>query len=116
MTYAVVIIALLMGTLPAAAAAWLDGEWCDPRKEERLLIDGYGLGFNEHTICEWSQGRPGGETFDTTASCANVYQNGDETVRMDERTVRLRAEGASVETIFVSVGDGEPVPFARCDG
>jgi hypothetical protein len=115
---AAVALAPLLAVAAHAAASdnWLDGEWCDAGSGERLIIEADGIGFNEHTICAWTDGRPKQDAFDVTVSCANVYPNGDETVRMDEKMVRLEADKAVPATIFVSVEGGEPMPFDRCDG
>ncbi|CAD7054638.1 hypothetical protein RHAB21_00578 [Pseudorhizobium halotolerans] len=108
---------LLAGIEPAiVSASGFEGEWCDVRGEERLLIDEHGLGFNEHTICEWTQMRPTADTFDTTALCANVYSDGKGGwVHMDETTVRLQADRSAPGVITVTVAGKQSVDFARCD-
>lgn len=108
---------LSLGASPAVAAAdWIDGEWCDPKQEERLFIAGDDLGFNEHTICEWAHGRPAGDVFEADMLCANVYPNGDEVVRMDERTVRLSGDARDPASLLVILEGEAPVTFTRCDG
>jgi hypothetical protein len=108
---------LVAGAAPAIAAdSWFEGGWCEASGEERLVIDEHGLGFNEHTICEWTQGRPAADAFDTTILCANLYSDGQGGwVRMDETTVRLHADRSGPGVITVTVEGGQPVDFARCD-
>lgn len=107
-------ITLLIAAAPAAADDWFEGEWCDPRAETRLLIDPHGVGFNEHTICEWTEGRPQGDAFETALSCANVYLHGEEVVRMDEQSVAIAARRGPPDAIAASFADGEAIAFARC--
>ncbi|MEO4000243.1 hypothetical protein [Mesorhizobium sp. CAU 1732] len=107
---------LFVAAQAVASDSWLEGEWCAAGRGERLIIEADEIGFNEHTICAWTDGRPTQDAFDVTVSCANVYPNGDETVRMDGKMVRLEASKAAPETIFVTVEGDEPTHFDRCDG
>lgn len=97
------------------AAQTLVGEWCNGESDERLMIDEYGLGFNEHTICTWDEGAPQSLVFDTTALCANVYLNTGDVVRMDERTVRLSSDDGHAEVIAVAVEEAPPSSFTPCE-
>ena len=113
MTAAVTIFAA--GVVPASSADWFESVWCEAGGE-RLIIDERGVGFNEHTICEWSEGRPDAGALDAVALCANLYADGEGGwVRMDERRVRLEADLSDPDTIMVTVEDGEPAQFSRCD-
>lgn len=103
-------------TPSVASAGWADGDWC-ATDGERLVIDGDGLGFNEHTICEWSDGAPQGNALDATALCANLHADGaGGWVRMGEKMARLQADRGVADVITVTVENGEPVDFSRCDG
>jgi hypothetical protein len=112
------LLAAVMGTatMPAASADyWLYAEWCDEKGEERMYVEATGVGFNEHTICQWTAGPPTGDQVVTTVSCANIYPNGDETVRMDERMVRLEARKGDPDKITVMVEGEPPAVFLRCE-
>ncbi len=112
------ILAAVIGTaaMPAASADyWLYAEWCDANGEERMFVEATGVGFNEHTICQWTSGPPTGDQVVTTVSCANVYPNGDETVRMDERMVGLEARKGDPDKITVTVEGEPPSVFLRCE-
>lgn len=93
-------------------ADWLYGEWCLADGDERLIVNEYGIGFNEHTVCELLDSRADGASLLFTAKCANVYPNGDDVVRMDERVVHFEADRARIE---VEVEGGSPTIFRRCD-
>jgi hypothetical protein len=109
-------LAVLMAAAAPASADRVVGEWCEA-DGERLVIDGDVVGFNEHTVCEWSENRPEGGAFDVMVSCANIHADGQGGwVRMDERAVRLQADRDGPDEITVTVEDGQPVRFARCDG
>lgn len=94
---------------------WLYAEWCDEKGEERMVVEPTGVGFSEHTICQWTSGPPAGDQVATKISCASVYLNGNETVRMDERMVGLEARKGDPDKITVTV-EGEPQSvFLRCE-
>lgn len=101
---------------PAAEAAdhWLVGDFCSPNGEERMIVEMSGLGFNEHTVCTWNAGPPSGDSVDVTAACANVYLNGEEVVRMDERTVRVEAARSMPDEATVTVAGQPPATWRRC--
>ena len=112
------ILAAVMGTaaMPAASADhWLYAEWCDAKGEERMVVEASGVGFSEHTICQWTAGPPTGDTVVTTVSCASVYLNGEETVRMDEKMVGLEARRGDPDKITVTVEGEPPSVFLRCE-
>lgn len=99
---------------PASAvelAEWLYGDWCEANGG-RLIINEYGIGFNEHTVCDLLDSRSEGAAVYLDIKCASVYPNGDEVVRMDERVVHLKADRARIE---VEVEGGSPTIFRRCD-
>ena len=108
---------LVAGIEPAIArAGGFEGEWCEVRGEERMIIDEHGPGFNEHTICTWAQARPTGDAFDTTALCANVHSDGKGGwVHMNETTVRLHVDRSAPGMITVTAAGKQPIEFARCD-
>jgi hypothetical protein len=60
-------------------------------------------------------GPPAGDQVATKILCANVYPNGDEIVRMDERMVRLEARKGVPDTIAVTVEGEPPTVFLRCE-
>jgi hypothetical protein len=103
----------LMATPASASLDRLGGEWCDEAGDERMVVDKNGIGFNEHTVCELQESRPEGEALKLKARCANVYPNGDEVVRMDERVVQVEA-GPDRSFVEVRVEGAEPVIFRRC--
>ena len=110
-------LAVVIGTATVPAGSpdyWLYTQWCDGKSGERMFVEASGVGFNEHTICQWTSGPPSGDLVATTVSCANVYPNGDEVARMDERMVRLEARKGDPDKITVTV-EGEPsAVFLRC--
>ena len=112
------ILVAVMGTaaMPAASADyWLYAEWCDAKGEERMSVEASGVGFSEHTICQWTSGPPTGDLVQTMVSCASVYPNGDEVVRMDERMVGLEARKGDPDKITVTVEGEPPSVFLRCE-
>ena len=112
------LLAAVMGTAttPAASADyWLYTEWCDAKGEERMSVEASGVGFSEHTICQWTSGPPSGDQVATKISCASVYLNGEETVRMDERMVGLEARKGNPDNITVMVEGEPPSVFLRCE-
>ncbi|SFZ84859.1 hypothetical protein SAMN02983003_2251 [Devosia enhydra] len=106
-------VALALSPLPLLAAEGLDGEWCSAAGE-RLLIDAAGPGFNEHTVCQWLEGRPEAAVFDAAIACANVYPSGDTLVTTEERMGRLVSDGTAPITIFARFEADDPVAFKRC--
>ena len=78
------------------------------------MIEETGIGFNEHTICQWLEGKPGATTTAFKASCANVYLSGNETVRMDERIVTVTADEGRKELI-VDGQSGSRTIFRACE-
>lgn len=81
--------------LPCVAVADLQdyhGTWCQQDGPQAIHVDAYGIGFNEHTVCEWKSGpfvATGG--FTGVLNCHNVYVTGQDengvlqTVEMDHR-------------------------------
>ncbi|MGV3651213.1 MAG: hypothetical protein ACO1OK_07285 [Devosia sp.] len=106
-------VALALLPLPLLAAEALDGEWCSAAGE-RLLIDAAGPGFNEHTVCQWLEGRPRTAAFDAAIACANVYSSGTTLVTTDERMGRLVSDGTAPFTILARLEADDPVAFIRC--
>lgn len=102
--------------MPAGSADyWLYAQWCDEKGEERMSVEASGVGFSEHTICQWTAGPPKGDLVETAVQCASVYLNGDEIVRMDERMVKLVARKGNPDRVTVTV-EGEPsTVFLRCE-
>ena len=112
------LLAAVIGTAAVPAVSpdyWLYTQWCDEKNEERMFVEASGVGFNEHTICQWTSGPPTGDLVVTAVSCANVYPNGDETVRMDERMVKLEARKGDPDKITVTVEGEPPAVFLRCE-
>lgn len=112
------IFAIVIGTaaMPAASGDyWLYAQWCDQKGEERMIVEASGVGFSEHTICQWTAGPPTGDLVQTTVSCASVYLNGEETVRMDEKMVGLEARKGDPDQITVTVEGEPPSVFLRCE-
>jgi hypothetical protein len=109
------LVALFAMLSPAIAYDGLDGDWCQRAGDEMMIIDPHGLGFNEHTVCKWDDGRPSATIFEAAISCANVYPSGNTLVTTDSTAASLSSDGSAPETINVSVDGGEPVPFIRCD-
>lgn len=100
--------------LAAALPAWLHGEWCEENGEERMIADEFAFGFNEHTVCQVLESREQGDVATIEAKCANVYPNGDQVVRMDERDVTVQS-GPDRSVVSVQVEDAAPVTFRRCE-
>ena len=106
--------ALGASAMPVAASDyWLAGQWCEENGDERLFVEETGLGFNEHTICRWTDGAPAGRVVDTSISCANVYVSDGETVRMDEANHRFQVDQAADGSIALRI-DGAAV-FLPCE-
>lgn len=115
MKKAMILAGFFLAAGPATAADWLDGVWCDGEDGGlRLIIDPDGLGFYEHTICEWIEGRPRGARFATAIQCANVYPDSDDVVRLDARTLGLLGDRGA-ERVTVIPEDGARIPLGRCD-
>lgn len=65
-------IALVLAAAMPASATTLFGSWCADGM--RLHIDAYGIGANEHTVCDSSPLPPGEEAFlEASLKCRNVY-------------------------------------------
>jgi hypothetical protein len=116
MSPAALLVGLSAAITPVAVSeAWLYGEWCEAGGGERMLAEATGVGFNEHTICEWVAGPPGGGDVNTDISCANVYAGDGKTVRTGAKLVKLRVERIDDASIAVRIDDAPPAVFRRCD-
>ncbi len=91
------------------------GIWCSIETGETIYLDEFGIGFNEHTICD-SQFLPSDtRTFRSYIFCKNVYDLDGEIVETGHATLAFAVELESENSLSVSFsGDVPTTQYARC--
>lgn len=106
----------LMVASPALATEehWLWGEWCSS-DGEIMYADKNGVGFNEHTICGWTDMPGTASPLAITIACRNVYANEDIVVERDHEMLALTVRLVSdTEISILFRDDNNPVAFKQC--
>lgn len=91
---ALVLLCLLAGP----ARADLTGTWC---ADQTIQIDATGVGFNEHTICNWDAPPAATGGVALTLTCRNVYPGAD----LGDPVVEQRVTAPTYLTIVRLSGD-----------
>ncbi|SFI57422.1 hypothetical protein [Jannaschia pohangensis] len=115
--------ALALGPGLAQAQSAFDGVWCDAAAGEAMYLRDGTLGFNEHTVCETDPALNIGQAtpWRGIVDCRNVYviefrDDGTfDTVEMPTPSVSLRIAARGIDRLAVSVDEGPPNLFVRCD-
>ncbi len=107
----------LAAASPAAAnePSWLLGTWCG--NLDVMRIDSSGIGFNEHTVCEWTAPPTPSRNYTTMLSCLNVQVYDSERIALDPWKGMIdfmRITDDEMEAFFE--GDPKPVIYTRCKG
>ena len=115
------VVALLALPHMAWAGTWLDGVWCEEAPSEgpaeRIFVDEFGIGFNEHTICDWSNPPTNESMYRTVLSCRNIHLlDGEPVVTMVHEDSEMRLVRIAADRISVRFDDNQPpVQFRRCN-
>lgn len=119
------LVAVQVLSLPSPGAAQgLNGMWCT--QQETLHIDAYGIGFNEHTVCDVANLPVQMDATDGWASsvtCRNVHvvgQDADGTYQTHETPVegltQIALRGAADGTLILSTDlHAEEMHFLPCE-
>ena len=117
--------------LPVTTLAQVEdylGVWCPQGEGGLMYFEEHGLGFGDHTLCDWKEGPSFTETgFAGLLTCRNVYVTGENadgtlvTVEMDHRrglevfAELMRTDRFGGRYLQVTVG-GEVMPseFGPC--
>lgn len=112
-----VVLALgLTATSVAALAGGWSGVWCEGR--QTISIDDWGIGFNEHTVCEWRDPPDRhAVTWRTKLTCQNIYTDNDgNIVRGTDVTTPVYLAITDKDQLVVRVGlDSREIAYSRCD-
>lgn len=79
-----------------------------------MHVDAYGMGFNEHTACDWSHAPGASAPYLTIIDCANYYPNGADVTKTGEQTRAIWIDQAGQDVLLVQFDGQRPIRMRRC--